>query len=679
MKNSQLIVCFIVISFFNVSLVNAVIPYVITDVGTLPGHNSSYAYDINARGQIVGSSKPLAGYSHGFFYSNGTMIDIGDNSEAIAINNNGQIVGQYMTSSAYPHAYCYSNGAKVDLGVLSGLTSFGWGINSSGQVVGTSNSRAFLYSGGSMTDLGNLGKTGNAGADDINDNGEVVGYSLTPSGVSHAFLYSNGTMNDLGTLPGFTHSRALRINANGQVAGYCDTTSGDEHAFLYDNGIMNDLGTLPGYSSSSAIGLNTNGQVVGKVFNLLHNSSAFLYSNGTMIDLNSLIDPSSGWNLFEATAINDSGWIVGQGKNNLGQTHIFLLTPVPEPSTIALLGMGGIGLMAFAWRHRKTIFVTLGALAVMTLAGGIATADTFGTGANQLTIDFVPISGATNPTGGISAGDGFTFAGVHNDYRMGAYEITNVQWDRFKAAYGMPAGSPLNAYDGNSSHTGANVPTDGVSWYEAAQFVNWLNTSTGHPAAYKFTGTRGTSDYTFAAWNAMDAGYDATNPFRNSSAFYFLPTENEWVKAAYWNGTALQAYATQAGQTLMQGNGTSGAGWNYYDNRFATDPYGPWNVGSGSQELNGTYDMMGNDFEWTESPWTNGDYGASSSRGTRGGYWGSGSSSGLAASYRGNYNPSDDYTVFGFRVASVPEPSTIALLLTACIGGLLWWRRRGKA
>ena len=165
------------------------------------------------------------------------------------------------------------------------------------------------------------------------------------------------------------------------------------------------------------------------------------------------------------------------------------------------------------------------------------------------------------------------------------------------------------------SYTGTNVPTDSVSWYEAAQFVNWLNTSTNHQAAYKFTGTQGTGNYTFATWSPAEAA-GGTNLYRNTDAFYFLPTEDEWVKAAYWNGTTLQDYATKAGESLTQGDGTSGTGWNYWDNGYATDPAGPWNVGSGSEELNGTYDMMGNVWEWMESPWTGGpSYGAGSSRG----------------------------------------------------------------
>ena len=279
----------------------------------------------------------------------------------------------------------------------------------------------------------------------------------------------------------------------------------------------------------------------------------------------------------------------------------------------------------------------------MLLIASVAMADVFGTDSNQFMLDFVPISGATNPTSGYGI--------VNNDYRTGTYEITNDQWNKFQAAYGTVTGSPSTAYDEGFSDFGTgttNVPTNSISWYEAAQFVNWLNTSTGHQAAYNFTGTQGTGDYTFAAWSVTDTGYDAGNPYRNKNAFYFLPTEDEWVKAAYWNGTALQTYATKAGDTLFQGNGTNG-GWNYYN------ASGPWSVGSGSEELNGTYDMMGNVLEWMESPWTSGDYGASSSRVLRGGFFCDRSDT-LAAWFRYDDlfgNPTtEDGPIGGFRVAS---------------------------
>jgi formylglycine-generating enzyme required for sulfatase activity len=308
---------------------------------------------------------------------------------------------------------------------------------------------------------------------------------------------------------------------------------------------------------------------------------------------------------------------------------------------------------------------SMGLVLILLASGTAAKADAFGAGMNQFAIDFVPISGATNPASGIPAGLGFTFTGVNYDYRMGTYEITNDQWDKFRANLGVPVtGSPSNAYEDSSRYTGANVPADCVTWYEAAQFVNWLNTSTGHPAAYKFSGVQGTNDYTLGLWSAAEAA-DGAKLYRHKDAVYGLPTENEWVKAAYWNGNFLQEYATKPYERLMQGNGTSGMGWNYFTNATgcATDPPGPWAVGSGSQELNGTYDMMGNDFEWMESPYYAGSgYSVEASRAVRGGgwyehFWNSGS----ASSTRDNTYPDTTNSGYvGFRVVSVPGDQPVA-------------------
>ena len=309
----------------------------------------------------------------------------------------------------------------------------------------------------------------------------------------------------------------------------------------------------------------------------------------------------------------------------------------------------------------------LGILAAATLVvccQSIAMGDTFGTGANQFSIDFVPISGSTNPTGGYGI--------VNNDYRMGVHEITNDQWDKFKANLGVPVtGDPASAYEEVAYWTGADIPTNEVSWYEAAQFVNWLNTSTSHQAAYKFTGTQGTSGYALDIWSAGEAA-GGTNLYRHKDAFYFLPTEDEWVKAAYWNGTTLQTYANASPDDLVGGE-PDPAIWNYAPSAGNS----PWNVGSGgTAELNGTYDMMGNMWEWMESPYSDPTYGAGSSRGMRGGGWGSHSSS-LAASSRSSiYTPTYEGHNIGFRVASVPEPGSITLWVSGLLACLIWWRRR---
>ena len=182
--------------------------------------------------------------------------------------------------------------------------------------------------------------------------------------------------------------------------------------------------------------------------------------------------------------------------------------------------------------------------AVVGLLAGTASADTFGTGANEFDIDFVPISGATNPIGGYGI--------VNTNYRIGVYEITNDQWIKFKAEQGVPVtGDPLSAYDSEPYWTGTNVPTNRASWYEAAQFVNWLNTSTNHQASYRFTGTQGQSDYTFDTRDDADARH-GMNHLRHKDAFYCLSDYDEWFKVAYWNGTSIQDDVTKPGDTPHQ-------------------------------------------------------------------------------------------------------------------------------
>ncbi len=317
--------------------------------------------------------------------------------------------------------------------------------------------------------------------------------------------------------------------------------------------------------------------------------------------------------------------------------------------------------------------MTIAAVAVVVLAcvSG-AQADVFGTGGNQFTVDFVPISGDAGDLGSWPAGADYTFAGANrDDYRMGTFEITNDQWTKFTNSLGVPVtGAPSAAYDSGPYWTGTNVPTNNVSWYEAAQFVNWLNTSTGHQPAYKFTGTQGTGDYALDTWSTVEAD-NGTNLYRHKDALYYMPTEDEWVKAGYWNGTSLQTYANASPGDLNYGS-PDPAKWNYSPSAGSE----PWGVGSGVEELNGTFDMMGNVREWMESPYSDSAYGPSSIRGQRGGsYLGSGN--GLASSYRRDRDPGLEYSYVGFRVASeVPEPCSLVLL---SLGGLALLKRRRRA
>jgi probable HAF family extracellular repeat protein len=345
--------------------------FAITDLGTLPAGTGSTGYAINESGQVTGysSSSNFSSPQHAFLYSEGNMTDLGTlpggtRSIGYGINGGGrrkergredkrreqggentQVTGYANTADGSNHAFLYSNGSMLDLGTLPNLGtgyvySGGIAINESGQVTGYSGANediehAFLYSNGTMSDLGTLPGGSTSEGYGINESGEVTGRSSTYNAQNvyalHAFLYSNGEMSDLGTLPGGRFSAGFGINNSGEVTGSSDgaETLSNEHAFLYSHGRMLDLGTLPGQTSSVGRGINRFRQVVGTSSTLgdYTNIRAFLYSDGVMKDLNDLIQPNSGWSLSAAYAINDRGQITGDGSIN-GATHAFLLTPV---------------------------------------------------------------------------------------------------------------------------------------------------------------------------------------------------------------------------------------------------------------------------------------------------------------------------------------------------------------
>lgn len=302
---------------------------------------------------------------------------------------------------------------------------------------------------------------------------------------------------------------------------------------------------------------------------------------------------------------------------------------------------------------RRAILLSIG---LFGCTCGLAGGDTFSSGGNKFEIEFVDIPFSTNPTSGYGV--------VNYDYRMGKLEITNNQWNYFVADYGVVSGTPSDAYDSQSYYAGSLVPVNSISWYEAAQFTNWLNTSNGYQAAYKFTGIKGTSSYSLDIWDASDA-WGGTNLYRHKDAYYFLPTEDEWVKAAYWNGTYLQTYATYGDSLPTEDVDTN------YDLTYEYMAK-PWDVGSGTKEINGTYDMMGNVWEWMESPYLTDDYRFDSDRVIRGGGCFSGETV-LKSSHRGGNVPYNENNPRGFRVASVPEPTSLVLI---SLGGLALCRRR---
>lgn len=312
---------------------------------------------------------------------------------------------------------------------------------------------------------------------------------------------------------------------------------------------------------------------------------------------------------------------------------------------------------------------------------------------SAVTIATVPVGNPGNAMDQNYSGQG-QFGAVPYGYRIGAYEVTNEQYAEFLNAKAVT--DPLGLYNasmgsnarGGISRTGvsgsftyaaradmANKPVNFISWDDAIRFTNWLHN--GQAAGDTETGA-----YTKIAGLFT----------RTAEAKWFMPTENEWYKAAYYDprseadggptgddnywryayqsdltplsAAAIDALGPTRGDIANPGarrtNFASAADWNGQNGNVTT-------VGSAgplTASYYGTFDQGGNIWEWTES------------RFLRGGHYSVPTGVETSASYR---NPYTNFEIaeIGFRVAAVPEPG--AFLLAACAGvGLALAARRSR-
>jgi len=304
-------------------------------------------------------------------------------------------------------------------------------------------------------------------------------------------------------------------------------------------------------------------------------------------------------------------------------------------------------------------------LATAILAGASLTAahaDNFGTGANQFTLDFTTIGNAGN------AADTTGYGSVGYDYRIGTYEISQNQIDRATAS-GL-ANVVAGAFSGDR-------PAGNMNWYESAAFVNWLNTSKGFAPAYNLTWSGST--WSMALWVSTDAGYDANNEYRSSLAKYFLPSENEFYKAAFGksdgSGYYLYPTASDTAPTPVPSGTTPGTA--VYNQTWGQGPASIYQAGGLSSY--GTMGQGGNIQEWQESSSDGTNNNVGDQRMVRGGYWYFNSAP-LDSSSRPTYDPSTgNVPNLGFRVASVdniPEPSTYALFGLGALALVIAYRRK---
>jgi sulfatase modifying factor 1 len=289
-----------------------------------------------------------------------------------------------------------------------------------------------------------------------------------------------------------------------------------------------------------------------------------------------------------------------------------------------------------------------------------AHADAFGAGTNTFALDFVNIGNAGN------AADTTGYGAVPYEYRIGKYEISQDAIEKATAS-GM-ANVTAGAWSGNQ-------PAANISWFEVAAFVNWLNTSTGKTAAYDLSWDG--SAWSMNLWSSEQAWTaGGENLYRNKDAYYFLPSDNEWYKAAYYNPAASNyfLYPTASSVVPIAVAGGTTAGTAVYGS--ATDI--PAIVDSaGGLSPNGTMGQGGNVREWEETAFDGTNSSSDEIRAFRGGGWFSREGILRSSASRNANAPTDELDSIGFRVASVPEPSTYALLVMTAAGAL-WWARRRK-
>jgi sulfatase modifying factor 1 len=333
----------------------------------------------------------------------------------------------------------------------------------------------------------------------------------------------------------------------------------------------------------------------------------------------------------------------------------------------------------------------------------------------QVTIDWVTVGNPGNAGQElIYSGTARTFGAVAYEYRIMKFEWTNSQYAQFLNAID-PAGSNPNAVwnvnmennarGGISRDLGAaagsryavktdmgDKPVNYINWFQVARVANWLHNG---GLTYGSTDNTANAPQNTGAYT-LGTATSGTAPAKNADALFWIPTENEWYKAAYYNPTlnggtggytvygngfdailtAVTANDTGIGSASggIIGSGTgnfaninNGAVWNGLTGNVTT-------VGTnGAASYYGAYDMSGNVAEWNDLNDT-----AQTDRGVRGGTF-SQNATQASRSVRRDLVANAGSETFGFRLVSpVPEPATLALASGGAVCACGWWVLKGR-
>jgi formylglycine-generating enzyme required for sulfatase activity len=306
----------------------------------------------------------------------------------------------------------------------------------------------------------------------------------------------------------------------------------------------------------------------------------------------------------------------------------------------------------------------------------------------QVTIAWSYVGNPNNSADTTVMDDGTTgYGSVSHAYNIGTYDVTNSQYVAFLNSNDPTGANTLGLYDSfmssapyggidyNSSAANGskysvnsgdgNHPVNYETWYSAIRFANWLDngqvpgsTETG---AYTLLGP-----YENLGGTAVPSNADSIT--RNPGASIFLPSENEWYKAAYYNPATASYYQYATSSNTAPNASGPTAILNSANYNAAVGNLTDVGAYSNTTSPYGAFDMGGNAWQWNETLIILG----SAQRGARGGPFDS-SAVNLLSSDRDIVTPTAEGADFGFRVAMIPEPSTAVL---AVVAGAMWSVRK---